>query len=119
MVPPLPPEAAFLRDIALALPEATEEFPWGERAFKVRGKAFIFMRAAERISFSVKLPKSGTSLLQQPFAEATGYGLGRHGWVTVTLPKRVSKALRAECEMWIRESYRSVSPAALRKLVID
>ena len=38
--------AGRLRAHALAFPEATEDFPWGERAIKVRGKAFLFLRAA-------------------------------------------------------------------------
>ena len=32
-----------LRQHALAYPETTEEFPWGHRAIKVKGKAFLFM----------------------------------------------------------------------------
>ena len=34
-----------LRAHALGFPDATEEFPWGERAIKVRGKVFLFLRA--------------------------------------------------------------------------
>jgi hypothetical protein len=34
-----------LRDCALGFPEAVEEFPWGERAIKVKGKVFLFIRA--------------------------------------------------------------------------
>jgi hypothetical protein len=30
-----------LRDYALGFPEATEDFPWGERAIKVKGKVFL------------------------------------------------------------------------------
>jgi hypothetical protein len=30
-----------LRATALAYPTATEDFPWGERAIKVGGKAFL------------------------------------------------------------------------------
>ena len=36
-----------LRDRALAYPDATEDFPWGERAIKVRGKTFLFMRLGD------------------------------------------------------------------------
>jgi predicted DNA-binding protein (MmcQ/YjbR family) len=30
----------LIRDHALSYPETTETFPWGEHAFKVRGKTF-------------------------------------------------------------------------------
>ena len=51
-----------LRDFALRYPEATEDFPWGERAIKVRGKAFVFMRSADdevSIAVSVEIPCEG------------------------------------------------------------
>src|SRR3954471_15465163 len=73
-----------LRKRALAFPEATEDFPWGERAIKVRGKAFLFLRAeGDAVSFSVKLPHAAAEALELPNVEPTGYGLGKHGWVTV------------------------------------
>ena len=112
---PLQGFAAEFRDYALSLPETTEAFPWGERAFKVRGKAFVFMQAEGTFSFSVKLPKSGVQALVLPFAEPTHYGLGKHGWITVTLPKRLSKALKEQCLSWVLESYIAVAPAKLAK----
>ena len=48
-----------LRAHAMAKPEATEHFPWGERAIKVKGKVFLFMYADKtRLSLSTKLPRS-------------------------------------------------------------
>ena len=74
-----------LRTRALAFPEATEDFPWGERAIKVRGKAFLFLRAeGTTVSFSVKLPQTAAEALELPYVEPTHYGLGKHGWVTAT-----------------------------------
>lgn len=50
---------AALRAHAMAKPEATEHFPWGERAIKVNGKVFLFMYAdATKLSLSTKLPAS-------------------------------------------------------------
>jgi len=107
---------AELRDHALAFPETTEDFPWGERAFKVRGKAFVFMGSDDgAISFSVKLPKTGTQALALPFAEPTHYGLGKHGWVTVRPPRRISRALKQQIFDWVAESYGAVAPAKLAK----
>jgi predicted DNA-binding protein (MmcQ/YjbR family) len=104
-----------LRRHALAFPEATEDFPWGHRALKVKGKAFVFMaREGDELSLSVKLPQSQAVALMLPFAEPTGYGLGRSGWVTARFPgskKPPLDVLRA----WIEESYRAVAPKKLVK----
>jgi predicted DNA-binding protein (MmcQ/YjbR family) len=102
-----------LRAHALSLPETSEEFPWGERAIKVRGKAFLFLRAhGVGISFSVKLPTSAAEALELPYAEPTGYGLGKHGWVTF----KVDASREAPLPMftaWLEESYRAVAPKKL------
>jgi predicted DNA-binding protein (MmcQ/YjbR family) len=102
-----------MRDRAIAYPQAEEAFPWGERAIKVKGKAFLFMRLGDaELSFSVKLPRTGIQALALPFAKPTEYGLGKHGWVTVRLGK-VTKALTEQCMLWIDERYRAVAPKRL------
>jgi predicted DNA-binding protein (MmcQ/YjbR family) len=101
---------AAMRDRALAYPQTEEAFPWGERAIKVKGKAFLFMRLGDsELSFSVKLPRTGLQALALPFAKPTEYGLGRHGWVTVRLAK-ATKLLTEQCMAWIDESFRAVAP---------
>ena len=47
-----------IRKHALSFPETAEEFPWGESAFKVKGKTFVFMRDDEEGTghFRVKAP---------------------------------------------------------------
>ena len=101
---------AAMRKRALDYPETEETFPWGERAIKVKGKTFLFMRLGDtELSFSVKLPRTGLQALALPFAKPTEYGLGKHGWVTVRLTK-VTKALTDQCMSWIDESYRGVAP---------
>lgn len=72
---PLDAAEAALRSQGLAYPEVTEEFPWGHRALKVRGRAFVFMSREEGLSLSVKLPSSCHVALDLPFTEPTGYGL--------------------------------------------
>ncbi len=47
-----------------------------------------------------------------PFAEPTGYGMGKHGWVTLILLRDDVIALDA-LEAWIVESYRAVAPKRL------
>lgn len=102
-----------LRASALALPEATEDFPWGERAIKVRGKAFLFLRGqGTTVSFSVKLPQSAAEALELSYAEPTHYGLGKHGWVTFTVDA-AREAPVETFEGWLRESYRAVAPKKL------
>lgn len=104
-----------LRDAALAYPEAHEDFPWGERALKVRGKVFLFLSCdGARLSLSLKLPESRHAALTMPFATPTGYGLGKAGWVTsrfeagAVVPLEILRA-------WLDESYRAVAPKAVVK----
>jgi len=111
--------SAALRKHALGLPGAYEEFPWGERVVKVNKKVFVFMgREVTRengLSFSVKLPVSGAEALELPFAEPTGYSLGKSGWVTAKFmpgqPAPIELILS-----WVEESYRAIAP---RKLVAE
>ena len=105
--------AASLRAFALALPEATEHFPWGERVAKVGGKVFVFLGAdpvaGGGMGLSVKLPSSSEAARDLPFAAPTGYGLGKSGWVTA----RFEPGERPPVEIlraWILESYRAVAP---------
>jgi len=101
-----------LRDFAMRYPEAHEDFPWGERVIKVKGKVFLFLGKGDDLSLSVKLPSSGLVALGLPFASPTGYGLGKSGWVSARFPpkeKPPMDVLRA----WIDESYRAVAPKKL------
>ena len=102
-----------LRTSALAYPDTTEEFPWGERAIKVKGKVFLFLRAeGGTVSFSVKLPHSAADALELSNVEPTQYGLGKHGWVTATVDAgRV--APMETFESWLEESYAAVAPKKL------
>ena len=98
-----------LRAQGLGYPETTEDFPWGHRTLKVRGKAFVFMSREEGFSLSVKLPSSSHVALDLPFAEPTGYGLGRSGWVTASFTPGKPVPLDILSD-WLEESYRAVAP---------
>jgi predicted DNA-binding protein (MmcQ/YjbR family) len=104
---------AVLRDFALAFPQAREEFPWGHRAVKVKGKVFVFMALIDReLSLSMKLPVSGRTALTLPFASPTEYGLGKSGWVTARF--RTGETVPIEMlKEWIEESFRAVAPKRL------
>jgi predicted DNA-binding protein (MmcQ/YjbR family) len=104
---------AAIRAHAMAKPEATEHFPWGERAIKVKGKVFVFMWAdASVLSLSTKLPESSPVALLLPFAEPTGYGLGKAGWVSAKFPAGSAPPLEMLLA-WVDESYRAVAPKKL------
>lgn len=108
-----------LREYALSFPGATEDFPWGERVAKVKGKVFVFLGAdpvpGGPIGFSVKLPASGQDALDLPFTKPTGYGLGKSGWVSATFETKDDPPLEI-LKGWILESYRAVAP---KKLVAE
>jgi predicted DNA-binding protein (MmcQ/YjbR family) len=112
--PPAPNGAEkALRDFALQYPETAEEFPWGERVIKVNKKVFVFLgRSDGGLSMSTKLPNSGVAALTLPFAEPTGYGLGKSGWVTARFNSDQKPPVQLLCR-WIDESYRAVAPKKL------
>lgn len=106
-----------LRRHGLALPEAVEEFPWGHSALKVRGKTFLFLNAEdETLSLSVKLPVSRDFALIFDWAEPTGYGLGRSGWITASFNPQDEPDLDL-LERWTVESYKAIAPKKLGRLV--
>ena len=107
---PLAAAEQALRDFALTFPDSTEEFPWDHRAIKVRGKNFLILaNEPGRCGVTVKLPVSAATALQLPFAEPTGYGLGKHGWVSARFAAGDTIPLDLLRE-WIDESFRAVAP---------
>ncbi len=118
---PVPPEMKRLEPFELALreagmgyPEVTEDFPWGHRTLKVKGKAFVFMgiNGEEGLFLSVKLPQSNSAALMLPFAQPTGYGLGKSGWVSASFGAKDTPPLEL-LRQWLDESYRAVAPKKL------
>lgn len=103
--------AARLRERALSYPQTEETFPWGEHAFKVRGKTFVFMRDDdEGTSFSVKLGESREAALTLPGAEPTHYGMGAKGWVTL---RPTARSPLRQLYAFIDESFRAVAPKSV------
>jgi predicted DNA-binding protein (MmcQ/YjbR family) len=106
-----------LRAHALTYPGAREDFPWGECVVKVGKKIFVFLGAdgaAKQVSLGVKLPVSSDAALDLPYVKPSGYGLGKAGWVSVSVPPGTKPPL-ALLEAWIDESYRAVAPKKLVK----
>jgi predicted DNA-binding protein (MmcQ/YjbR family) len=108
-----------LRRHGLGLPEAVEEFPWGHSALKVRGKTFVFLnQSEEELSLSVKLPVSRDFALIFDWAEPTGYGLGRSGWVSARFGPNDEPDMEL-LQRWIVESYKAVAPKKLAATVAE
>ena len=112
-----------LEQIVARLPEAVrvDIEAWdGEPTFRVNGKNFIFTDK-QATGLSVKLPKEEAEAVvaTDPGAEPTGYGLGRHGWVSVRLGAKPTAARWREVEEWVRTSYTLVAPKRLAKLVLE
>jgi predicted DNA-binding protein (MmcQ/YjbR family) len=109
-------DEAQLAKHAFGYPEVHDEWPWGDRAFKVhKKKVFLFMVAdGDGLHLSVKLPHSSEAALLLPFATPTGYGLGKSGWVSANFTSRDKVPLDL-LRAWIDESYRAVAPAKLVK----
>lgn len=111
----------MLRLYGLTLPDATEDHPWGHIALKVRKKAFVFLSGPEfsegKLSITVKLPRTGDMVKAAlKNAEASGYGLGKSGWVTA----RYAPADKIDIAMlkdWIAESYVAIAPKKLGVLI--
>jgi predicted DNA-binding protein (MmcQ/YjbR family) len=110
-----------LEEIVSRLPEArrVDIEEWGgEPTFRVNNKNFVFSgHDAEGIS--VKLPKEEAEAVvaTDPLAEPTGYGLGRHGWVSVKIPPNANAGRWRQIEEWVRTSYTMVAPKKLARIV--
>jgi predicted DNA-binding protein (MmcQ/YjbR family) len=112
-----------LERISMALPEAerVDIEAWGDHpTFRVRGKNFVFCDG-EGHSLSVKLPKDEAEAVVATDAtvEPAGYGLGRHGWISVTLAPDADDERWQQVTEWIRTSYTMVAPKRLARVVLD
>lgn len=112
-----------LEQIAMALPEAerVDIEAWGDHpTFRVRGKNFVFCDGEGR-SLSVKLPKEEAEAVvaTDPTVEPASYGLGRHGWISLTLADDADDDRWQLVNEWIRTSYTMVAPKRLARLVLE
>jgi predicted DNA-binding protein (MmcQ/YjbR family) len=112
-----------LERIVSRLPEAERvdiEAWGGEPTFRVKGKNFVFSNT-DGSRITVKLPKTEAAAVTStdPSTVAADYGLGRHGWISVSLSARSSKERWREIEEWVRTSYTLVAPKRLARVVLD
>lgn len=112
-----------LEQIVRALPEAerADIQEWGDHpAFRVRGKNFVFSDGEGR-NLSLKLSKEEAAAVvaTDPQVSPSGYGLGRHGWIALTLDESADDARWRQVEEWVRTSYTLVAPKRLARLVLE
>ncbi|AMW14173.1 MmcQ/YjbR family DNA-binding protein [Streptomyces collinus] len=106
-----------VRAFALGLPDAVEEFPWGESVAKVNKKVFVFLGVQDGgyplgVTVKLKDETAHAHALACPGAEPAGYGLGKAGWVYVPLEQQGAPAAEVLCD-WVEESYRVIAPKRL------
>lgn len=112
-----------LERIADELPEAqrVDIEEWGDHpTFRVHGKNFVFADA-EATSLTIKLGKSEAAAVvaTDPDAAPASYGLGRHGWVSLSVAPDASDRRWEQVREWIRTSYTLVAPKKLARVVAD
>jgi predicted DNA-binding protein (MmcQ/YjbR family) len=112
-----------LETIVARLPEVVRvdiEAWGGEPTFRVAGKNFIFAGADGRlITLKLTLDEATAVIVTDHDVVAAGYGLGRSGWVSITLTSRPSAARWREVEEWIQTSYTLVAPTRLGRQVLE
>jgi predicted DNA-binding protein (MmcQ/YjbR family) len=88
--------------------------------FRVRGRNFVFCDQTAT-HLTVKLPRQEAEAVvaTDPRVAPAGYGLGRSGWITVTLDEPLDASSWREIEEWVRTSYTLVAPNALGRRAIE
>jgi predicted DNA-binding protein (MmcQ/YjbR family) len=108
--------AERVRELALSLPETSEDEPWGHPVFKVAdNRMFASMSVGDRVvHVTVKLTAEEREIVALlPYVRRARY-VGRYGWITAEVSDEES--LEAALE-WLRESYWLKAPAHLRAAV--
>jgi predicted DNA-binding protein (MmcQ/YjbR family) len=112
-----------LERIVADLPETerVDVEAWGDHpTFRVNGKNFVFSdQEARHLSVKLSHEEAAAVVATDDSVDPAGYGLGRHGWVSVTLPARPSQTRWTVVEEWIRTSYTLVAPKRLARQVIE
>jgi predicted DNA-binding protein (MmcQ/YjbR family) len=104
--------AKTIRELALSLPEAYEDAPWGFPVFKVAdNRLFAMLVENDPVELTVKLSTEEREIAHlHPLVRTASY-VGRYGWITATIED--ADALETALE-WLRESYYLKAPAKLR-----
>jgi predicted DNA-binding protein (MmcQ/YjbR family) len=112
-----------LERIVARLPEAerVDIEAWGDHpSFRVRGKNFVFCDdKANHLSVKLSLDEAAAVLATDSTTEPEGYGLGRHGWIAITVDSDADDDRWQQITEWVRTSYTLVAPRRLARIVLD
>ncbi|MGH3466629.1 MAG: MmcQ/YjbR family DNA-binding protein [Thermocrispum sp.] len=112
-----------LERLVATLPEAerVDIEEWGDHpTFRVRGKNFVFSDAdAVHLSLKLSHQEAAAVVATDPDAEPAGYGLGRHGWIALTVAPHAESERWRQIEEWVRTSYTLIAPKKLARTVLD
>ncbi len=106
-----------LRQICLALPDATEKEAWGDPTFRIRDRIFAMEKRGDgRVSVWVKAPKGSQTILvgADPDRFFAPPYLGPKGWVAMRLDLDPDWD---EVAGLVRRSYRLIAPKRLARLL--
>ena len=104
--------AKTIRELALSLPEAYEDAPWGFPVFKVAdNRLFALLVENDPVELTVKLSAEEREIAYLHRWVRNARYVGRYGWITATIED--ADALETALE-WLRESYYLKAPAKLR-----
>jgi predicted DNA-binding protein (MmcQ/YjbR family) len=79
------PYAAEIKAYCLDLPDAWEDYPWGDIVYKVGTKMFVGLGTQTPVTVTVKAtPEDAAVLVQFPHISVAPY-VGRYGWVSVVV----------------------------------
>jgi predicted DNA-binding protein (MmcQ/YjbR family) len=109
---PSTPYAEDIRAYCLDLPDAWEDYPWGDIVYKIGTKMFAALGGGETTNVTVKAaPEDAEILVQAPHVTVAPY-VGRYGWVTVSV---VDEAALDQVMALISMSYDLVHRGGSRK----
>ncbi len=112
-----------LEALVRGLPEAerVDIEAWGDHpTFRVRGKNFVFCDdRATHLSVKLSKDEAAAAVATEAWVTPTAYGLGRHGWVVLTLEDPASDERWQQVEEWVTTSYTLVAPKTLARQVLE
>jgi hypothetical protein len=76
-------------------------------------------RRRERHQCQASQEEAAAVVAIDPNVDPTGYGLGRHGWISASIPTTASAGRRNEIEKSIRTSYTLVPHKELARAVLE
>jgi len=104
-----------LREICLALPQASEKVAWGDPTFRVRDRIFAMVKRGDgRVSVWMKAPEGAQEMLVDaaPDRFFRPPYVGHKGWIGIRMDDRPDWD---EIAHFVRQSYRLVAPRTLAK----